>query len=120
MSGNQQPALCFIHGWAFDSRVLENLASQFTSTKVQLIDLPGYGKKQSANQPTDIDAVAEAVLPEIPANSVLIGWSLGGMIAIRIAHKIPDAIRAVILLASTPCFVKKNDWPFGVERSLIQ
>ena len=50
---------------------------------------------------------------------VLVGWSLGGLLAIRLAKQFPATVRAVVLLASTPCFFKRPDWPYGIEPHLL-
>jgi pimeloyl-[acyl-carrier protein] methyl ester esterase len=42
----------------------------------------------------------------LPNNPILLGWSLGGLLAINIANKIK--ISQLILLASTPKFIKDN------------
>lgn len=113
--------LCFIHGWGFDSRVLSGLAAEFSEDwNTQLLDMPGYGENQTARLPADINTAADVLIAEIPVGSILLGWSLGGMLAIKVAHKLRDRVRAIVLLASTPCFVNKEDWPYGIESSFIQ
>lgn len=101
--------------------MLAGLAAEISAERnVCLMDLPGYADKRHENPGTNIGALARRLIAEIPANSILLGWSMGGMIAIRIAHELRDRIRAIILLASTPCFVKKDGWPYGVEPSLVE
>ena len=113
--------VCFIHGWGFDSRILASLADGLsTDRNVLLVDMPGYGNNRPDILPADINHIADNLISVIPQDGILAGWSLGGMLAIKTAHKFRDRIKAIILLASTPCFVKKQDWPHGVERSLIQ
>jgi len=57
---------------------------------------------------------------QISNDAILIGWSLGGMIAIKLAETKRSKISALILLASTPCFVKKTDWLCGVDENKLQ
>jgi len=42
------------------------------------------------------------------------------MIAIKLAETKQSEINALILLASTPCFVKKTDWLCGVDDNKLQ
>ena len=113
-------AICFIHGWGFDSRVMEGLVAELRPCwNVRLIDMPGYRNNRPVNPPGDIENIADSLAHTIQPNTVLVGWSLGGMAAIKIAHIMRERIRAIILLASTPCFVKKKDWPHGMEPYLI-
>jgi pimeloyl-[acyl-carrier protein] methyl ester esterase len=45
----------------------------------------------------------------------VLGWSLGGLVAQRIALNQPDRIRRLVLVSSTPSFVSKPDWQAGVD-----
>jgi pimeloyl-[acyl-carrier protein] methyl ester esterase len=49
----------------------------------------------------------------LPDNPILLGWSLGGLLAINIATKIK--ISKLILVASTPNFVKNSSWKYGID-----
>ena len=83
--------------------------------KVKALALPGYNGAPLAK---GIEGVARALIPDVPDNAILIGWSLGGMIGIRIASLKP--VKKLILLASTPCFANKPDWPYGTAPELVQ
>ena len=54
-------------------------------------------------------------LPDRPC--ILVGWSLGGMMAIQLAHHSPEKLAGIVLLSSTPCFCVKADWPQGCPDS---
>lgn len=112
--------LSIIHGWGFDSQVMAGLAAELSPCwNTRLIDMPGYGHKYVTSFSQGIDNIASNLKSAIPPHSILVGWSLGGMVAIKIAHSMQDKIKAIILLASTPCFVRKHDWPHGIEPALI-
>ena len=116
MSTHNPETLCFLHGWGFDKRVLEKFMARFVPEwQVKALSLPGYNGAPLAK---GIEGVARALIPEVPDNAILIGWSLGGMIGIRIATLKP--VKKLILLASTPCFVNKPDWPYGTAPELLQ
>lgn len=85
--------------------------------KVQALALPGYdnNSKQQAYTKLGLDGIVEQIADQITANAILVGWSLGGMIAIRLAEYKKHLINTLVLLAGTPCFVKKPDWPHGVD-----
>jgi pimeloyl-[acyl-carrier protein] methyl ester esterase len=53
--------------------------------------------------------IASATLP-----AIWLGWSLGGLVALRAALDIPERVRGLVLVAASPCFVRKPDWPDGV------
>ena len=117
MTVDNSGTLCFLHGWGVDKRIWVNFVEGFMPEwNVKTPALPGYDGATA--HVTGMEAVARALMSEIPDDSILVGWSLGGMIGIRIAAMKP--IRKLILLAGTPCFVKKVDWPCGMEVEIIE
>jgi pimeloyl-[acyl-carrier protein] methyl ester esterase len=117
MSVKNRKTLCFLHGWGIDNRVWANFEKGFMPEwNVKTPLLPGYDG--TVPRAVDMDAVAREVMSEIPEDSILIGWSLGGMIGIRVATLKP--IRKLIMLAAAPCFVKKHDWPCGTENEIME
>lgn len=116
--------LVLIHGWAVGSWIWEDFIPYLQAHwKLTIIDLPGYGRT-SGSRPTDqkqhnIDQIAQQIATSVPENAILLGWSLGGMIATRLAH-IRQDIRALVLLASSPCFINRVDWQHGVRLADFQ
>jgi pimeloyl-[acyl-carrier protein] methyl ester esterase len=56
----------------------------------------------------------------MPQGSVLCGWSLGGLIAQRIAMRHPRKAAALAFVSSTPCFVERGDWPHAMRASSLE
>lgn len=52
----------------------------------------------------------------LPHQSILIGWSLGGLVAIDLCVNFPDYFPGLILLGSTPRFLADTNWS-GVNDS---
>lgn len=106
--------MIFISGWAMPSFIFEPLAAQFTNYKIQLLDLPGVHHNQRVAAPS-IAAYAENLVQHIPDRSIVIGWSLGGMVASYIALHYPEKIKILIQLTSSPYFLKsahaEDCWP---------
>ncbi|MCB1734882.1 MAG: pimeloyl-ACP methyl ester esterase BioH [Gammaproteobacteria bacterium] len=109
------PDVLLVHGWAMHGglwgELVESLAARY---RVHVVDLPGHGLSDEKVPDADIAAWAEAVLAVAPPRAVWIGWSLGGLIAQSAAHAQPDRVSALGLLASTPSFVARADWPHAV------
>jgi pimeloyl-ACP methyl ester esterase len=57
------------------------------------------------------DAICHTIHQELPKPCVLIGWSLGGMLATKIAALYPESVVGLITLASNTQFVADSDWP---------
>lgn len=63
-----------------------------------------------------LDTFLEKIAKKIPAHSVVLGWSLGGMIATQLAHKYTDKISGLITLATNANFVSSGTWPYAMPR----
>lgn len=84
--------------WA---RVLERLAEGHA---VIALDLPGFGESPPAGPGFDLDEVADAVAEGLAAAGVptpfaLVGHSLGGAVALTLAHRHPDVVDRLVLVA---------------------
>ena len=77
-------------------------------------DLPGYGE---AALPDDYSAasLADALSERAPEKIVLLGWSMGSLIAQAWAVRHPQQVVALVLVAATPCFQQRADWPHGLS-----
>jgi len=123
--GSGQP-LVMLHGWGMHSGVwqpiVKKLSKQF---ELHLIDLPGMGFSRPI-EPTHLHAVAEKVAEYLPANADLCGWSLGALVAMRLALLQPDRVRRMVLIGSTPKFVNvqseypEEAWNLGMEAEVFQ
>ncbi|MES2501586.1 MAG: pimeloyl-ACP methyl ester esterase BioH [Pseudomonadota bacterium] len=114
--GQGQP-LVMLHGWGMHSGVWQPLIKKLSAQyMLYLVDLPGMGNSRPI-EPYHLHALADEVAQVIPGVSDVLGWSLGGLVAQRIALNQPDRIRRLVLVGSTPCFVNKAGWDAGIEPS---
>ena len=49
----------------------------------------------------------------------ILGWSLGGQVAMSLAIRMPEFVEKLILMSTTPCFVEKKDWSYGVNKQFF-
>lgn len=109
------PDLVLLHGWGLHSDVWapvrERLEERFRVTRV---DLPGHGHSRGSSVPGDLAGWARAVREVAPDRAVWLGWSLGGMVAMRAALDEPERVARLIAVASTPRFVAGDDWTSGM------
>ena len=97
------PDLALLHGWGFNAELFNNLIDQYQDQyRITKIDLPGHGR--SAEVAGGIDEWSNEIIKILPNNPILLGWSLGGLLAINIATKIK--LSKLILVASTPISYK--------------
>lgn len=115
--GQGEP-LVMVHGWGMHSGMwmqAKELLSQYF--ELHLIDLPGMGYSKGLSE-YDLSSVANEIAKHIPKNSYLLGWSLGGLIAMKIAIQHP--IKKLVLIGSTPCFVNREDWQLGTPVKVFE
>lgn len=112
----QGPALVFFHGWGFDSTIWHPLLPQLMNEfQVFLVDLPGFGFSKAVKW----SSFKNKMLPLLPKQFALAGWSLGGLYATRLALEAPDRVTHLLNITSTPRFVKDATWP-GIERCVLE
>jgi pimeloyl-[acyl-carrier protein] methyl ester esterase len=87
--------------------------------RVTLIDLPGHGRSVDSLAEYTLPNLAQAVAAVMPAPAILLGWSLGGMIATQLALELPQIVIKLILVASSPRFVRDASWPDGTDDAVL-
>ncbi|EPW3924561.1 pimeloyl-ACP methyl ester esterase BioH [Enterobacter sichuanensis] len=110
--------LVLLHGWGLNAEVWhcisEELASHFT---LHLVDLPGFGRSRGFGA-MSLDDMARQVLDAAPQNAIWLGWSLGGLVASQIALSQPERVKALVTVASSPCFSAQEAWP-GIKPDVL-
>ena len=102
-SGGDGPPVLFLHGFLFDGRMFDGqvraLAGRYRCLR---LDLPGQGRSARAAhsyQLEQLTADVRAVLRQLHLPSVhLVGLSMGGYLAMRLAARTPDVVRSLTLL----------------------
>ncbi len=67
-----------------------------------------------------LDAVADAVAKCVPEGARVCGWSLGGLVAMRLATRHPARVATLGLVSTTPCFVQRDGWPHAMARGTLE
>lgn len=113
--------LVLLHGWGLHSLIWDSvIPALLESFHVTVIDLPGFGRSPVPGGDYNLDYLVEHVLAVAPAQAVWMGWSLGGMVAMRIAAQHPQRAEALITVASTPQFVADERWPVALSAEVLQ
>lgn len=136
------PALVLLHGWGLNVRVWDGFAEALRDRfQIIAIDLPGHGRSPWLSERASLEAQAAQVgeaIAAVTAEYSLLGWSLGGQIALQLAAaqraagsagpaaavrsaggvgaRPPSrgaAVERLVLIATTPRFIAGPDWPHG-------
>jgi len=110
------PNLVLLHGWAFNSDIFLELVNKYKKKyRITVIDLPGHGRSPDIDG--GIEDWSNEIIKLIPEKSILLGWSLGGLLSIFIANKIK--LNELILVAASPCLVNTEQWSFGIRKEVF-
>lgn len=105
--------LMLLHGWGFSSPVWRPLMGELHALGVEAVfpvDLPGFGS--AYHEPVgSLPAILDYLTDHLPAQCVLCGWSLGGMLALALAARDPARVVGLVTLGSNPRFTASTDWP---------
>ncbi|MDY7026082.1 MAG: pimeloyl-ACP methyl ester esterase BioH [Pseudomonadota bacterium] len=112
--------LVLLHGWGLHSIVWDSLIPELLNNyQVTVIDLPGMGQSPLPRGGYTLESLVERVLEVCPEQATFLGWSLGGIVAQRIACQAPDRVKQLVTIASTPKFCASDDWPYGIATEVI-
>ncbi len=112
--------MIMIHGWGFDSGVFKPIAKQLEKNyQVKRINLPGYGGS-TVDSVYSLHGYARYVIDKIEESAIVVGWSLGGLIALETARYEPDRVKKLVLITTTPCFSRRVDWPHAMDRRVLE
>jgi len=117
------PPILFLHGirlgreiWTPHARALASRYHVVTS------DLPGHGVLAgTAFTDSNVSALLDRILDEVVTQPPLIvGYSLGGFVAMRFAASSPERTAALLLAGCTIDFEGWKWWPYGIAVRLTE
>lgn len=98
----------FFHGWGFDQKIWTSLVPKLSSCyQLFLVDLPGFGFTPMM----DWNTFKVRLLSLLPEQFAVVGWSLGGLFAQRLAIEECGRVKCLMSIASSPRFVANSTWP---------
>ena len=109
------PHPLFLHGWGLSGAVwLPTLRHLPGSTP----DLPGYGVSPTVT-PYTAETLADALAARIVGPVDLVGWSMGGMVALALAARHPEKVARLVLVGTSPTFAASADCPHGMAAAVL-
>ena len=112
-----------LHGWASHPQVFRGLVRALEKNfRVQVMALPGYGDggETTVCSPYTLERIADTLTATAPKQCDVIGWSLGAQVAMTWAQRAPKQINRLALMAATPCFTQRADWPHAVTSMVMR
>ncbi len=113
--------LVMLHGWGMHGGLWSDTIAQLAHDfEVHSVDLPGHGNSPPKDGEFTLESVAAALSSRFAEPVSVCGWSLGGIIAQYWAAQAPAKVGRLVLVASTPCFAARDDWPCGMPRETLE
>lgn len=123
-AGAGQP-LVLLHGWSMSSAVFQEVMAQLAGDyRVLVPDLAGHGASDPTRSEFSLDALAadlENWLQQLEIDTIdLLGWSLGGQVALQLTRRGHIKVAKLILVSTTPLFVATDGWPHGLPVTQVR
>jgi pimeloyl-ACP methyl ester carboxylesterase len=104
--GTAPPELVLLHGGAQNAHTWDTVALAL-DRPLLAVDLPGHGRSDWREDRDywpwrNADAVAQVVQQLAPEAKAVVGMSLGGLTAIRLAAEYPELVRRLVVVDVTP------------------
>jgi pimeloyl-[acyl-carrier protein] methyl ester esterase len=96
--------IVFLPGWGFLATIWDDIANRLSSGEAICLELPRLDLS------TTLPEIADQLKKLIPVGSIIVGWSLGGLLGLEFCARYPDHCRRLVLTASTPKFVADENW----------
>ncbi|WP_067862523.1 alpha/beta fold hydrolase [Nocardia shimofusensis] len=118
--GAGRPVL-LIHGWSLSSAAWDRQIRVLAEAgyRVLAMDLRGHGGSDAPLDGYEIGSLtadaADVLATSEVTGAAVVGWSLGGMVGLRLAHDRPDLVDRLVLVASNGVAASRTEsFPFGV------
>lgn len=98
------PTMLLLHGFTGSGRNWEELASKLRGWQIVAPDLPGHGGTEAPAGAMPV--VAKDLVSLLDALSIdqalVIGYSMGGRLALHLAVEAPERVRGLVVIGATP------------------
>ncbi len=119
------PDLVMLHGWGMHSGVWQSLAEDLSPRfRLHCVDMPGHGRSRDSGGQATLaewaERVAMTMQSRLAGPAYWCGWSLGGMVAMQVAHDYSQLVRRLMLVATNLKFCQTQDWSYAVAPEVLQ
>lgn len=116
----EHSSVVLVHGWAANGHVFDGLRPLLPANwRVDAPDLDGHGGTDLDADGFDIVRAADTLAKRLADGSDLLGWSLGGLVALHLAHRHPKKVRRLCLTAGFAKLQAAPDYPHGLAKPAL-
>jgi len=124
-SGSGEP-LVLLHGWGLHGGVWKSILPHLNENfHCYAVDMLGHGESQSSLSFSldNMNLALDNLVSSIESNNIaLLGWSLGGLVAMQYLSqnsKQTKKINSLMLVCSNACFCQKEEWRYAIEPEVL-
>ncbi len=97
------PDIVFLHGFTGSQDDGSGVSQAMAGYRTQALDITGHGEAVSPTlDDYDMAIVAETIVKNCPEDFHLVGYSMGGRLALFIATRYPDVVQSLTLISASP------------------
>ncbi|MDQ7002906.1 MAG: alpha/beta fold hydrolase, partial [Ghiorsea sp.] len=121
-AATQRPHFLFLHGWGQSVQVWHQQNKHFSPlSRVHLVNLPGHGGAIDMPEQQWLEQLSPIIQYHASQQPVvLVGWSLGGQLALALQQQLQHQLAGLVLVSTTPCFRQQEDWQWGCDEEVWQ
>jgi 2-succinyl-6-hydroxy-2,4-cyclohexadiene-1-carboxylate synthase len=103
VAGDERESVVLLHGFGGTRHAWDGVLAHLQTQRYRplALDLPGHGELAGASPPITFEACVQSVLERSPERFALVGYSMGGRIALHVALAAPERIARLVLISTT-------------------
>lgn len=110
--------ILLVPGWSTDRQIFEWIVPALAQHFV--VHLANYPRINASDNCTTLASGLQLAMQEKNLQKAfVIGWSLGGNIALALAQNHPEKVLALQLISTSPCFTQKPNWPNAMAEDTL-
>jgi len=122
-TGQGRP-LVMLHGWSMSGRVWRFQKDMDNSCRVVIPDLRGHGRSSAPASGYLLENLAGDIVDLFErldlSNAVLLGWSLGSLVALAAFPQLQERLAGLVLVGATPRFTATDGYPWGLPATELR
>jgi 2-succinyl-6-hydroxy-2,4-cyclohexadiene-1-carboxylate synthase len=93
-----------LHGFSGTHRAWDGVVARMSPERYRplALDLPGHGELAAAERPFSFERSVASVLDRSPGRFALVGYSMGGRVALHVALEAPERVERLLLVGANP------------------
>ena len=109
--------MLFLHGWGLKHSIWNEVDLSLANIDKKMS--PCLYDVARKSETSSLESIALQLSETIEPDTIIVAWSIGGLIAIPL-QKFTNNIKAIVFVTSSPCFVNQKAWQNVIDKSNIE